>query len=315
MSAIKKQFITIFAILTCIVIAVVIVIACTKKPNNSHYEIKSGTDFEKEYFQAFMKQDYDSLYALMYEPYLDAVAKEKGVPSMKSNVTDYYKLLNDKITYEHGNIKSIKQKLSTTTELKKEELDIINQEFAYLGLLEKAKEGMHISLIITYECEKETSDVDFEYYSIEVDGQWYFYNFELAPIYAEATGDAMNGAEDDATEDEAQDVREHTIEFVLDYGTENEKVILTKEDIKVAEAIVSDSNFTREYIVQLQFTEKGTKIFAEETASNIGKKITIVCDGEVILEPTINATVEDGVTWINDFHSMEEAQAFADKLK
>ena len=60
MSAIKKQFITIFAILTCIVIAVVIVIVCTKKPNNSHYEIKSGTDFEKEYFQAFMKQDYDS---------------------------------------------------------------------------------------------------------------------------------------------------------------------------------------------------------------------------------------------------------------
>lgn len=311
MSAIKKRFIAIFAILTLVVIAVVTVIVCTKKPNSSHHEIKSGTDFEKEYFKAFKEQDYDTLYALMYEPYLDAVAKEEGVPSMKSNVTDYYKFLNDKVTYEHGNVKNIKQKLSVTTDLKQEELDIVNKEFAYLGLKEKVQAGVHISLIITYECEQETADVDFEYYAIEVGGQWYFYNFELSPIYAETTVDST----DDTTDDEGQDVLEHSIEFILDYGTENEKVILTKEDIQVAEAMVSDSNVVREYIVQLQFTEKGTGIFAEETASNIGKKITIVCDGEVILEPTINVPVVDGITWINNFDSLEDAQAFADKLK
>ncbi|MDD6136596.1 MAG: hypothetical protein PUB54_05410 [Lachnospiraceae bacterium] len=314
MSAIKKRFIVIFAILILVVIAAVIVIVCTMKPNNSHHEIKTGTDFEKEYFKAFKEQDYDTLYALMYEPYLDAVAKEEGIPSMKSNVTDYYKFLNEKVTYEYGNIKNIKQKLSTTTDLKQEELDSVNQEFAYLGLEEKVHAGVHISLIISYECEKETADVDFEYYAIEVGGQWYFYNFELAPIYTETTGAAADGTTDDEGQD-ASDGKEHSIEFILDYGTEQEKVILTKEDIKRAEAVVSDSNVVREYIVQLQFTEKGTGIFAEETAANIGKKITIVCDGEVILEPTISAAIDNGVTYINDFDSMEDAQSFADKLK
>lgn len=308
----KKQVITIIVVIAFAAMAAVAVIACIFISKNSRGGAKNKTDFEKEYFRAYRAQDYEALYELMYKPYVDAIAKKEGVSSMKGNVTDYYKQMNEKVTYEHGSIKSIEQKLSNATDLKQEELNAINQELESLGLKKKAQAGVSIELVITYTCEKDTVDVDFDYYAIEVDGRWYFYNTELAPIYEQSAA----AGEPETTEAQEGTTRQiHSIEFIVDYGMENEKVILTKDDIEEAEAMVSDSDFVKYYVVQIKFTEQGSKIFAEETAANVGKKITIVCDGKVILEPTVNAVVEDGVTWINNFESFEAARSFADSIR
>lgn len=83
-------------------------------------------------------------------------------------------------------------------------------------------------------------------------------------------------------------------------------------DLKSVEASV-DPNAG--YIVSIVFTDEGSKKFADVTTELIGKQLSIVVDGEVISNPTIQAAIVDGKAQITGLDSFEEAQNIVTKIK
>lgn len=83
-------------------------------------------------------------------------------------------------------------------------------------------------------------------------------------------------------------------------------------DLKSVEASV-DPNAG--YIVSIVFTDEGSRKFADVTTELIGKQLSIVVDGEVISNPTIQAAIVDGKAQITGLDSFEEAQDIVTKIK
>lgn len=102
------------------------------------------------------------------------------------------------------------------------------------------------------------------------------------------------------------------LQFVTDYGTENEKVWLEGKDVKDAEAgYIKDKNDAIEYLVSLEFTDEAAKIFAEVTGQYIGRPLTIVYDGTVKSSPYIKDKITEGKATIDGMGSFEEAEELA----
>ena len=73
-----------------------------------------------------------------------------------------------------------------------------------------------------------------------------------------------------------------SLEFRLTDGT----VVLTGNQVANASAKQQQDNMgNREYVVQLELTEDGTKAFADATTENVGNVIQIVYDDNVISAP------------------------------
>lgn len=93
------------------------------------------------------------------------------------------------------------------------------------------------------------------------------------------------------------------------------EAVLTGSDIKNADAGVDDTGTVKDYVVQLQFTEEGTKKFADATTANIGNPIYIIYDGEIASAPTVQSAITDGNAVINKISTYEEAQQLAATIK
>ena len=98
------------------------------------------------------------------------------------------------------------------------------------------------------------------------------------------------------------------VSFRLADGTE----VLGGSDIKSAQGVsrTGESGKT-EYIVQLEFNEKGTEKFAEATKANIGNKIYIYYDGQLRSDPTVQTAITGGNCEISGQSSLEEAKELA----
>ena len=68
-----------------------------------------------------------------------------------------------------------------------------------------------------------------------------------------------------------------------------------------------DNMGNREYVVQLELTEDGTKAFADATTENVGNVIQIVYDDNVISAPRVNEAITGGTAMISGMASAEEA--------
>lgn len=102
----------------------------------------------------------------------------------------------------------------------------------------------------------------------------------------------------------------------LEFRTEDGTVVLSGTDIKTAEAgSTQDKMGNKEYVVSLTLTEEGAKIFADVTASNIGKRIAIVYDGEVASNPVVNEAITGGKAYISGSGSFEEAETLASTIR
>ena len=112
-----------------------------------------------------------------------------------------------------------------------------------------------------------------------------------------------------------------SLEFITDYGTDNEKVQLTGADVVEAEAgyINSDSNTigqtSTEYVVSITFGTEAAAKFAEVTKAYLGKPIYIVYDGEVISYPNVKQAITGGSCTIDGMDSYEEADQLASVLR
>lgn len=92
--------------------------------------------------------------------------------------------------------------------------------------------------------------------------------------------------------------------------------LLTGADVKNAQAGVDNSETgKKKYLVQLSFTDEGTKKFAEATEANLGLPIYIIYDGQIASAPTVQSTITDGSAVINKITSYEEAEQLADTIK
>ena len=76
-----------------------------------------------------------------------------------------------------------------------------------------------------------------------------------------------------------------------------------------------DSMGNREFVVQLELTEDGTKAFADATSENVGNVIQIVYDDNVISAPRVNEAITGGTAIISGMANAEEAQNLASSIR
>ena len=93
------------------------------------------------------------------------------------------------------------------------------------------------------------------------------------------------------------------------------ETVLTGSDVKNASAAIDNSGTVQEYVVQLAFTDEGTKKFADATTANVGKRIYIIYDGEIASAPTVQTAITGGSAVINGMADDEEAEQLAQTIR
>ncbi len=89
-----------------------------------------------------------------------------------------------------------------------------------------------------------------------------------------------------------------------------DKVLLSGKDIKKSEAAYQEGK----YVVALEFTEEGKKIFADATTKYINDFIGIFLDDVAISWPQVNSTINDGQAIIEGAFTLDESKDLANKI-
>lgn len=95
---------------------------------------------------------------------------------------------------------------------------------------------------------------------------------------------------------------------------EDGNILITVDDILMAETTTNEMNDTVDYCVSLKFTKEGTKKFADVTEKNIGKILSVYVDDEVVSAPRVMAKIPDGVAVISGMMSYDEANELVEKI-
>ncbi len=102
----------------------------------------------------------------------------------------------------------------------------------------------------------------------------------------------------------------------LSFQTEDGETVITGSDIKTASAQTGQDDMgNKEYSVELVLNDEGTTKFAEATAANIGKQISIIYDESVISAPTVQAEIDGGTAYITGNFTYEEAENLASTIR
>jgi preprotein translocase subunit SecD len=88
--------------------------------------------------------------------------------------------------------------------------------------------------------------------------------------------------------------------------------IIDNTDIQSAK--VQRNAVGQSYDVMITFTADGARKLRAATAAAIGRRLAIVIDGTVIVAPTIQAEIPDGIAVVAGNFGREEAQDIADRL-
>lgn len=70
-----------------------------------------------------------------------------------------------------------------------------------------------------------------------------------------------------------------------------------------------------DYVVAFTLTSEGAQIFADATAANLGKTISIYLDGAELISPTVQSVITGGQGVINGMGSLERAQTIAAQIQ
>jgi len=99
---------------------------------------------------------------------------------------------------------------------------------------------------------------------------------------------------------------------MLEFKDPDNKTVLTGTDLKDAKAVIGNGN---QPLVSMEFSDEGGKKFADVTARNVGKRIAITLDGEVLTAPTVQEAITGGRAQITGNRTMEEANHLAILLR
>lgn len=95
------------------------------------------------------------------------------------------------------------------------------------------------------------------------------------------------------------------LEFVNEAGD----VLVTGANLTQARAMFqSDERGIQRPVVTLQFDAEGTRQFAQATKDNLGRRLIITLDGEVVQAPVVRSVITDGSAVIEGYESLQEAQ-------
>lgn len=101
----------------------------------------------------------------------------------------------------------------------------------------------------------------------------------------------------------------------LSFQTEDGTEVVSGSNVKTAEPAQTEENGITSYVVNLSFDKDGTTKFADATTKNVGKRIQIIYDGEVISAPTVNEAITGGECTISGMESYEAANELATTIR
>ncbi len=101
----------------------------------------------------------------------------------------------------------------------------------------------------------------------------------------------------------------------LQFADENGNVLLTGDDVKNATAGMTDKSGSREYVIELTFTDAGAEKFAQATADNVGKPLYIIYNDEVISSPNVQEAISGGQASITGITDYQEATNIASTIR
>ncbi len=94
----------------------------------------------------------------------------------------------------------------------------------------------------------------------------------------------------------------------LEFLGPDDELILTGKDVVDSKAVMqNNNNGIEEAVVTLEFSDEGTKLFANATEKYLGQTIKIKLDDEVISAPSVNVIISDGKAIIEGMADIEEA--------
>ena len=99
---------------------------------------------------------------------------------------------------------------------------------------------------------------------------------------------------------------------MLEFQDESGATVMTGTDLKDAHEQVDQSN---QNLVALEFSEEGGKKFAELTTKNVGKRIAILLDKQILTNPHVNEPITGGKAVITGSRTLEEAHNLAILLR
>lgn len=100
---------------------------------------------------------------------------------------------------------------------------------------------------------------------------------------------------------------------MLEFKDINGDTVLTGKDLRDARAQMTGSG--SQAVVGLEFTDEGGAKFADLTARNIGRPISILLDGEVLTSPVVQEAITGGRAQISGSRNMQEAEHLAILLR
>ena len=78
---------------------------------------------------------------------------------------------------------------------------------------------------------------------------------------------------------------------VMEFKDESGTTRMTGNDLKTAKEQIDQGH---KNVVAIEFTDEGAKKFADLTASNVGHKIGIYLDGDLLTNPVVNEPITGG---------------------
>jgi len=103
---------------------------------------------------------------------------------------------------------------------------------------------------------------------------------------------------------------------LLEFKTEDGKVVVSGKNLKDAKLVFSQEQGTLgEPQIAFTLDAAGTTAFAAATQANVGKKITIYLDSQVLMSPTVEVAITDGQGVISGGFTAQQASNDALLLK
>ena len=99
---------------------------------------------------------------------------------------------------------------------------------------------------------------------------------------------------------------------MLEFQDEDGNTVLTGTDLKEAHEQTDQQG---QNLVGLEFTDEGGKKFAELTMNNVGRRIAILLDGEVLTAPNVKEAITGGKAVITGQRTLQEAHELAILLR
>jgi len=103
---------------------------------------------------------------------------------------------------------------------------------------------------------------------------------------------------------------------LLEFKTEDGKVVVSGKDLTDAKLVFSQAQDTLgQPEISFTLNAAGKAAFATATQANIGKKISIYLDGQLLMSPTVDSAITDGAGVITGGFTAQEASNYALLLK